>query len=228
MWRLLLLALPACSASATCTQEFLYRSDRVELAIMENFGSDRPLLEIISEGEKALAMVRGWEQEHASDTSQHQFSFACGQNDHATHWVGDARRLERQCSAAGAAATLSEMLHEMGWSGQKIEEMQGYTIQVAFLPRGMDTNVEMHRWEERLPAFDDPVLPVAIRIEGDCIQQSIWLHRYPSGAAGVRFGIFHHYRSALEAIKRLQLPANHAQILPQTFLLDRLEDYIQH
>ena len=213
---------------ATCTQQLDYRGEGVGLEIMENFGSERPLLELLTEAERALPMLYGWEGEFVPSLHNHGFFFACGQHNHASYWLGEEKVLERECDPGGVAVTLTAMLQGLGWSGRLRSQMPGYTIQVAYLPLGRGWAEEWQRWDDYLFKRFDEASPEVVRVSGDCVQQSLWTHRYPGGGLGLRFGIYRHYRDALKAIRQLELPPSHAQILSHRFQLGRLRGYMQH
>lgn len=226
VWLLLLSC--GSAAWATCTQQLDYRGEGVALEIVENFGSYRPLLELLAEAEAALPMLHGWEGEIDPTAPRHGFYLACGQHNNASYWRGEELMLERACEPGGVAGTLAAMLQGLGWAGRREGQMAGYTIQVAYLPQGDGWGDEWGRWDDHLFQHAAEGSPEAIRVSGDCVQQSLWAHHYPNGGMGLRFGIYRHYRDALRAIRELELPANHAQILPQRFALGGLRDYIQH
>lgn len=216
-------------AWATCTQELSYRGKAVQMHIMENFGSDRPLLELITEAEKAIPMLHGWEGELTPTTDHHLFYFACGQHDQVSYWIDGEKSLEHACNPRGITATMKEMLEGLGWSGHINGTLRGYTIQIAYLREGQDGTMEWQRWDEHIfkRAYSEATNE-ALSVVGDCVQQSLWSHDYPNGDKALRFGIYRRYQDALKDIERLELPGNHAQILPHYFSLEQLKRYIQH
>ena len=214
--------LPINKANATCTQSFHYHSEKLNVTFVANYGSEEREKRFLQDIKKVLPSILGLAKVIKQNDDPTDIFVGCQQNNEAILEIGKEETIKIKCDESSFGEAIASLAEKMKKPISAILEFKGYTLQVAYIGKGVNPFQEKERWLKKLASADyDPTM----NIIGDCTQVPIWIHRYPDDSFGIRFGIFNSYENAKKAIKVLNLGGNHSQILSLEINVDELDKF---
>ena len=216
-------ALPQ-TAYATCSQSFYFSSDGLQFSFHRNYGGEKRGLRFINDIKPLLPSILAIDEDVRARNQSAELSIGCQQYGRAYLHVSGVEARETECENEGATGIIDMVASQLKITIKPKAVLDGYTLQIAYAKGYNTSSNEMLRWERIITRKE---YTSSLRIDGDCVQTPIWIHQYPDGSYGIRFGVYNTFRDAWKAISVLNLGAKHSQILPLRMRIDDLEDYLR-
>lgn len=207
---------------ATSTNDFIYKSKQIYFVYTYNSG-DYVNDTIIRNMNEIFPYIIGIENQLAPGDNV-ELIFGCDHYRKIQLIKNGESLLNRDCDFNNRMYVLEQVIELLGVEKKKVDTLNGFTIQLAFVYDNREIKAEKQRWENYLCDFyvnED----YEISILGDYCN-TVWIKTYKNGF-GICTGVFQEYSSCLNLIKDLKLPKKNYQIVPELFILNKIEKYMR-
>jgi len=175
------------AAYATCSQSFSFSTDRIQFSFDRNYGGKRRGGRFINDIKELLPSILGMDESLRTLNQFVHLHIGCQQHGKAYLEVLGMEGREVDCRNESPHSVIKMLCEQLGLSVNSTPAFEGYTLQIAY-GRGIDTSSqELQRWER---VITDKDYFSSLHIVGDCEHTPVWIHQYPDGYYGIRFGIF--------------------------------------